>query len=145
MMFLWSLWILSSAMLVGADFGPFIRDPAFDAGSYGKYPVENYVSTDLVSPRLNVLSSSTECDDSLYTVLGIRGGAVEGSYVNILDATGSLVYMTTGYQRIYNVMIQDYLGEPFLTFWGGDDQVRGHGEGYYYMVCTHFTSSLELC
>jgi len=135
--------VLSCAILVVADFGPYIRDPFFDAGGYGEWPVERFVSTEVVSPRLNIISSSPECDTSLYTAISPRGEAVEeiGQLsLILLDAKGSLVYTATGFDRIYNLMVQNYLGESFLTFWGGNDGVGGHGEGFYYMVYSYYMS-----
>ena len=38
------------------------------------------------------------------------------------------------YGEVYNFQVQMYKGEPYLTFWAGDDSVGGHGEGKYYMV-----------
>lgn len=40
------------------------------------------------------------------------------------------------YGEVYNFQVQMYKGEPYLTFWAGDDSVGGHGEGKYYMVST---------
>ena len=57
----------------------------------------------------------------------------------ILDGRGELVW--AGYfenkfgPQAYNMMVQNYKGEDFLTFWVGTDSVRGHGTGFYYMVC----------
>jgi hypothetical protein len=31
-------------------------------------------------------------------------------------------------------MVQHYQGQEYLTFWTGDDQIRGHGSGAYMMV-----------
>lgn len=42
-------------------------------------------------------------------------------------------------------MVQEYRGEPYLTFWAGNDAVGGHGVGTYYMVNTLSIRSLSLC
>jgi hypothetical protein len=39
------------------------------------------------------------------------------------------------YGQVYNFQVQQYKGEPYLTFWAGNDAVDGHGAGHYYMVC----------
>ena len=56
----------------------------------------------------------------------------------ILDAAGSLIWSKHfdndfGGQA-YDLKVQKYHGEQYLTFWLGDDTVRGHGWGHYYML-----------
>jgi hypothetical protein len=118
-----------------ADIGTFISDNAYDAAAYGEFPVKTYMSTDIVSPKLNILQSSPECDDSLLTFITPRGGSVSEPSATILDQYGHLVWSLGGYEQIYNLMVQEYLGKQYLTFWAGNDAVGGHGAGYYYMVC----------
>lgn len=36
--------------------------------------------------------------------------------------------------QAYDFMVQNYKGEDYLTFWLGDDRVRGHGAGAYYLL-----------
>lgn len=48
--------------------------------------------------------------------------------------SGSLVWTPDAYfGQIYNFQVQEYRGESYLTFWGGNDSVGGHGSGHYYM------------
>lgn len=50
-------------------------------------------------------------------------------------SSGDFVWTTDhSYGQVYNFQVQMYLGEPYLTFWAGDDAVDGHGSGSYYMV-----------
>ncbi|TVY80467.1 hypothetical protein LSUE1_G004431 [Lachnellula suecica] len=121
-----------------ADFSVFTNDDAYDAAEYGLFPIQTYTSTDLVSPRLNILQSSPECDASLFTFLSPRGGAVSDATATILDQSGHLVWTIGGYDQIYNLMVQEYLGEQYLTFWAGNDAVGGHGAGFYYMLDTSY-------
>lgn len=119
-----------------ADEDVYHNDQAFDAAEYGVYPVQRYSSTNIVSPCLNVLQASSECDSQLYTFLTPRGPLTSEPTATILDHNGHLIW-TAGWQgqQIYNLMVQEYRGENYLTFWAGNDAVGGHGAGLYYMVC----------
>jgi hypothetical protein len=112
----------------------FVKDDSYDASTYGDYPVQRYKSTSIVSPRMNVLQSNSECRSDLYTLITPRGWAVPEASATILDQEGRLVWSIGGYEQIYNLMVQKYLGQQYLTFWAGNDAVGGHGAGFYYMV-----------
>ncbi|KAH6673390.1 ASST-domain-containing protein [Halenospora varia] len=123
---------------VSADEDFFINDVGYDDGTYGDYPQHIYKSTDVTSPKLNVLQSSPECSNDLYTMITQRGWSVSQARATILDSDGHLVWTVTGYDQIYNLMVQEYKGEQYLTFWAGNDAVGGHGAGYYYMLDTSY-------
>ena len=126
-----------------ADTDPFFNDSAFDEGAYGPYPVQQYHSTDLQSPRQNVLQWDRECDNGQYTFWTPRGYHVAEAGAMILDSKGDFVWWKGGYGQVYNMMAQDYRGKRYLTFWAGNDAVGGHGAGYYYMVSVWFSQRLE--
>lgn len=92
------------------------------------------MSTDVVSPRLNMLRSSTLCRNDLYWVLSPRGRSISDPGPMILDSAGNLIWTKGGYDQVYNLQVQDLLGEKYLTFWAGTDAVQGHGAGSYYML-----------
>ncbi|KAG4411521.1 hypothetical protein IFR04_015344 [Cadophora malorum] len=127
-----------------ADLEVYHNDPDFEAGNYGPYPVQTYNSTDIVSPHMNVLQWSSECDDGLYTFLTPRGGATHEASAMILDNNGNLVWKLEGYNQIYNLLVQEYKGEQYLTFWAGNDAVGGHGAGFYYMLDTSYTQVMKI-
>lgn len=56
----------------------------------------------------------------------------------ILDAKGSMIWSKHFDNQFggqaYDLKVQRYKGEDYLTFWLGDDRIRGHGAGEYYMV-----------
>ncbi|KAK3719039.1 hypothetical protein LTR37_004603 [Vermiconidia calcicola] len=56
----------------------------------------------------------------------------------ILDGDGTLVWSKHFANKFggqaYDLKVQKYKGEGYLTFWLGDDTVRGHGAGHYYML-----------
>ncbi|KUJ17246.1 uncharacterized protein LY89DRAFT_782413 [Mollisia scopiformis] len=122
-----------------SDEDVFHNDEHFDAAEYGVYPVQKYRSTDLVSPHLNVLQSSSECAFDLYTFFTPRGPLTSEPNAVILDQGGHLVWTSSWEgQQIYNLMVQEYNGESYLTFWAGNDAVGGHGAGFYFMLDKHY-------
>lgn len=127
------LLFLTAVVRTFADVPAFFNDAEFDRGAYGPYPVRTYVSTNIVSPRPNYLQFSQECDNGQYTFLSPRGSHAEPGAM-ILDGHGNLVWWMGGYNQVYNLMVQEYRGTKYLTFWAGDDTVGGHGAGLYYMV-----------
>lgn len=132
-------------LAAAAELGALHGDDAFDAGSYGSYPVRTYMSTDVVSPRLNILRSSSLCRNDLYWVFSPRGSSVSEPGAMILDSAGNLIWTKGGYDQVYNLQVQEYMGEMYLTFWAGTDAVQGHGAGTYYMVSTSSLVSVSLC
>ena len=115
-------------------------DEAIDNGTHGFYPHRTYVTEeDIRAPETNFLQWNPECDDGLYYFITPRGFSLvnlPGPY--ILDQRGELVW---GHHfdnkfggEAYNFLVQNYKGQDYLTFWLGDDRVRGHGAGFYYMV-----------
>jgi len=122
-----------------ADVEPFINDARFDAGDYGTYPTKTYHSSKNVSPRMNMLSMNEQCRDGAYTMLTPRGGQVPKGVAAgpiILDDAGDLIWTQIGWGsgNTYGLTVQEFKGKDYLTFWAGDDTVRGHGEGVSYMV-----------
>jgi hypothetical protein len=112
---------------------------AIDNGSQGYYPSHSYFTeTNVTSPIVNFLTWHPECDDNLYTLITPRGKAVPQAAPMLLDQRGNLVW-TKAYNndyggQAYGLEVQTYRGQEYLTFWVGDDRVRGHGSGSYYMV-----------
>lgn len=104
----------------------------YDQGLYGAYPWREYVSFDLASPRVNILSESTQCDPG-YVFLEPRGRSVATPGPMILDGDGNLVYMEKKWGEVMDLRPQTYKGETYLTFWSGTDDGT-HGRGIYYMV-----------
>jgi len=125
-----------SPILVLAEAPAFINDYGYDREAHGRHPLQVFRSTDLVAPRFNILKSSPSCDDSLYTFLTPRGPSTNEPLAAAYDHEGHLVWATPWQkQQLYNLMVQEYKGEKYLTFWAGNDAVGGHGAGFYYMVC----------
>lgn len=124
---------------VVADEEPYHEDDQYDQSVYGLYPVQRFMSTGAVAPRPNLLRTDPRCSN-LYTFMTPRGG-VAPAQATILDHNGHLVWTIGGYNQVYNLLVQKYNGEDYLTFWAGNDAVGGHGAGFYYMVSFDFLGS----
>ncbi|KAL2863247.1 arylsulfotransferase family protein [Aspergillus lucknowensis] len=96
---------------------------------------KGYYSTAIVSPSVDIVSNGTGCKDGRYTFLSVRGEGMAARGPTILDQDGELVW-TTPFDDVpvYNLDVNTYKGEDYLTFWAGDDQVDGHGDGVIYML-----------
>lgn len=119
-----------------ADLAAFFSNAGYNNGDYGRYVSQTFVSNPAVTsvPVLNFMKPFTTCDDGSYIFIAPRGDAVNATPM-ILDPSGSPVWAATkSYGEIYNVQVQHYRGQPYITFWGGDDAVLGHGIGQYYML-----------
>lgn len=129
-------WVLSALFCAGlalADEPNLFRSEAYAEGFEGFWPLQSYRSADVQGPILNYWQHSTACNDGKYIILGPRGDSVRRSGPMILDPEGHLVWFKD-YPTTYNANVYRYKGEPYLTFWAGDDSIRGHGDGTYYMV-----------
>lgn len=127
---LWLLLFLGNAI---ADRVNDFRSEKYAHGFEGAFPLQHYSSSGVSGPILNYWEKSVACDDGLYTIIAPRGEAVHHSGPMILDNQGHLVWFK-GYETTYNANVYIYKGQRYLTFWAGDDQIRGHGEGILYMV-----------
>ncbi|KAI6843065.1 hypothetical protein KC332_g1438 [Hortaea werneckii] len=113
-------------------------DKSLDIGVRGSYPVKKGISSKLAAPETNILRWSPECDDGRYHFVTPRGWKVPRPGPMILDAKGSMIWSQHfdnefGGQA-YDLKVQRFKGEDHLTFWLGDDRIRGHGAGEYYML-----------
>lgn len=127
-----------AALLVchtAADLPPVEHSEAYDEGAYGHRPSQRYYSAALSSPRFNLLINRALHHDDLYTFLAPHGRKIGDPGPLIVDSLGTLVWTTTSYGKAFDFKVQDYRGRQYLTFWTGDDHVKGHGTGLYYMVC----------
>lgn len=120
---------------------PHPYDEAVDNGTFGYYPTWTYATeTDIISPKTNWLQWSSECNDGLFYFITPRGWGIERPGPMILDWKGDLVwskhFANEWGGQAYDFMVQRYRGQGHLTFWTGDDRVRGHGSGSYMMVRT---------
>lgn len=114
-------------------------DEAIDNGAWGYYPTSDYVTEKgLNGPHVNTLQWDPRCSDGLLTFITPRGWGIQNPGPMILDQQGDLIWakhFDNQYGgQAYDFKVQKYGGEDYLTFWLGDDRVRGHGSGSYYML-----------
>ena len=110
---------------------------AYDAGTYGKYPVNSLKTTRFPSPRIILRQWSQACiDEDYFYFLSPYGQEVGTAGPLIIDSFGNLVWHHDNdpFVHSYGLTVQHYRGEPRLTWWTGDDWVRGHGFGSYYVL-----------
>lgn len=119
-----------------ADQAPFYADSKYNDAEYGFYVTQTFKSSPQVTgvPVVNFMEPFTRCDDGSYLLITPRGRVAESTPM-ILDVNGSLVWAATEkYGQVYNLQVQSYKGQEYLTFWAGDDTVGGHGVGTHYML-----------
>lgn len=119
-----------------ADQAPFYADSKYNDAEYGFYVTQTFKSSPQVTgvPVVNFMEPFTRCDDGSYLLITPRGKVAESTPM-ILDVNGSLVWAATEkYGQVYNLQVQSYKGQSYLTFWAGDDTVGGHGVGTHYML-----------
>ncbi|KAK4544321.1 hypothetical protein LTR36_004212 [Oleoguttula mirabilis] len=139
---LWPLATLCLATTSPDDHDDFQRPPPYDAkldkGSHGYYPVHPFITSPLTAPQTNFVQWSPDCNDGLHYFITPKGWSVSKPGPMILAGDGSMVWsehFANGFGgQAYDLKVQKYQGEEFLTFWLGDDTVRGHGAGQYYML-----------
>lgn len=148
----WSAGLLAAASTItgaaGASFfhkerskeeiqSPYIyyNDWGYEKGAYGAHPYQSYRTIPYDPPSLNVLQSHPLCESSMHTFLAPRGEFMRSPLAMMLDSSNRLVW-AMGYksQQIYNVRVQKYRGNDYITFWTGNDTVGGHGAGVVHMV-----------
>ncbi|THX47926.1 hypothetical protein D6D06_09380 [Aureobasidium pullulans] len=106
--------------------------------NYGYYPYRSYQTTDLISPQFRTLVDSPECHDDRHVFFTPRGLSIEAPGPMIVDSHGDLIWAKSTEGQAYDLTVQEYKGEQYLTYWVGDDRVRGHGAGDYYMLNTGY-------
>lgn len=118
---------------VGPDFDP--DDGEAYEIKYGNYPYRSYQTINVTSPVVRRIVDSPACYDNRYLFITPRGDSVVAPGPMILDDNGHLVWaLEIPSRQPYNFQIQQYQGQPHLTFWLGDDAIGGHGEGHYHLV-----------
>ncbi|KAJ5222088.1 uncharacterized protein N7469_010975 [Penicillium citrinum] len=139
----WVLKVLFCTGLAYADEANLFRSEGYANGFDGHWPVQSYRSAGVFGPILNYWQDSPACKNGQYTILAPRGDAVQRPGPMILDEEGHLVWFKD-YPTTYNANVYLYKGEPYLTFWAGDDSIRGHGDGTYYMINSHYEESYRI-
>jgi hypothetical protein len=138
------LWLLTPilhtrAASSGNTSPPYPYDEAIDNGTFGYYPTTTFATeSDISAPKVNWLQWDERCNDGTYYFLTPKGWGLPRPGPMILDWKGDLVwsqhFANEWGGQAYDFMVQHYQGQDRLTFWTGDDTVRGHGSGKYMIV-----------
>ncbi|KAI7007099.1 hypothetical protein KC355_g7456, partial [Hortaea werneckii] len=119
-------------------------DEKYNSGDLGRYVTQSYKTTKEIAPRFNINLPFTNCDDGSYIFIAPRGWVPDAT-LYIIDAEGNMVWtLDKQYGEVYNFAVQEYKGEPYLTFWAGNDAVGGHGAGTYYMYDQSYQQYKEI-
>nr|POE53588.1 hypothetical protein CFP56_28810 [Quercus suber] len=120
--------------------------PEIDNGSVGYYPIRTYTSAPgITSPDTNFLQWSEQCEDGRLYMLTPRGDSLTNPGPMILDAHGELIW--AGHfdnefgGQAYNLMMQTYHGEDYLTFWLGDDRLNSSYDVIHKLDAAHGQSA----
>ena len=125
-----------------ADLPAYTNDDAaaHDRGDFGRVPMNSLYS---VNANYNRLLQSVwepeacERPDDYHYVLAPHGFILAHAGPLLLDQHGQQVWFRNGFATTYNLNIQTYKGDKYLTWWTGDNRMRDHGAGHYYMVHGH--------
>nr|OQO32051.1 hypothetical protein B0A51_00589 [Rachicladosporium sp. CCFEE 5018] len=118
-------------------------DVTLDSGSEGPYPTNRFHTSTLRPPNVQFKQWSPQCfSPTSHLFLTPKGHKVKSPGPMILDSQGHLVWMhhfdnAFGGQA-YNLQVQDWKREKALTFWLGDDRIRGHGSGEWWILDQHY-------
>ncbi len=92
---------------------------------------------DLQPPRIRVATAPAQRSSEDHVFTDVHAGTGQQGAL-IIDRGGELAYFEPvsdhggNGRRIFNVRVQEYRGEPVMTYWLGP-MVSGHGEGDYYL------------
>lgn len=120
---------------VGLEYDP--KDGEAWEVDYGYYPFKSYQTIDSISPAFRKLVDSPQCHDDDYIFFTPRGHSIQVPGPMIVDNDGELIWTIATDGQAYNLVAHDIDGQGFLTYWTGNDAVRGHGQGDWYMVRSH--------
>ncbi|KAI1272507.1 Arylsulfotransferase-domain-containing protein [Xylaria sp. FL0933] len=101
----------------------------------GLYPTTNFKTTELTAPLLNFPQwDEQNCSDGYY-LIAQKGKLVSDTGPTILNSRGELVWADDSYGVVFNLQIQTYKGEHYITFWSSPEgSTHGYGRGTYYML-----------
>lgn len=113
----------------------FFQSDAYSKGELGEYVNRTFKTFDFEAPIVNIQQWSPECDNGRKLLLTVRGSSTPREYHGpaMFDSNGTLIWWKLANEP-YEFEVQNYKGEDYITYWQGDDGVRGHGAGSYYMV-----------
>ena len=102
---------------------------AYNAGEYGLYPNQTYHTVNFTAPRFLVSKHNKNATTEASHLFLSRNSPNQTLSPMIFDASDlSLVYLDPTWSGGSDTAVQMYDGEPYLTFWSGN-QGQGSGSG----------------
>ena len=112
--------------------------------SYGYYPQRSFKSFNLRAPAPRKATDSPACHDGLYTFISPRGFALKEHGNAILDNDGDLVWMHETEKQAYGLAVQEFQGQRYLSYWEGEDKMKGHGQGVYVLLDSSYQEAFRI-
>ncbi|KAI1488896.1 Arylsulfotransferase-domain-containing protein [Biscogniauxia mediterranea] len=128
-------WLILTLFSVSIQADVFNSRYLYDWGYYGLYPQTRFKSFSLTTPLLNFVQwDDRQCDDGYY-LIAPKGKIVATPGPLIVDSRGNLVWTDDRFGVVFDLQVQTYKDEQYLTFWASPDgSSHGYGRGTYYML-----------
>jgi len=103
---------------------------------------------DLKPPAIRVVKAPAQRTSDSHVFTDVHAGAGQQGAL-IIDRRGEVAYFEPvsdhggNGRRIFNVRVQEYQGEPVMTYWLGA-MVSGHGQGNYYLYDQSYRQVAEV-
>ncbi len=90
----------------------------------------SFKSSELTAPLLNFPQwDRQECSDGYY-LIAQKGKIVSDTGPTIFNSRGELIWADDSYGVVFNLQIQTYKGENYITFWSSPEgSSHGYGRG----------------
>ncbi|KAI5928231.1 Arylsulfotransferase-domain-containing protein [Camillea tinctor] len=128
-------WLILTLLSLSVRADVFNSRYLYDLGYYGLYPQTRFKSFSLTTPLLNFVQwDDRKCDDGYY-LIAPKGKIVSTPGPLIVDSRGNLVWTDDRFGVVFDLQVQTYKDEQYLTFWASPDgSSHGYGRGTYYML-----------
>ncbi|KAF4554444.1 Hypothetical protein D9617_4g001980 [Elsinoe fawcettii] len=108
--------------------------------STGSFAFTTFHTAGFTAPAVKGSIWSPECQNGLHSFITPRGFSVSRPAVAIYNDRDELDWLQESEGQAYDLKVQEAQGKQYLTYWTGDDRVRGHGAGEWVVL----NSSYEL-
>ncbi|EJT96609.1 hypothetical protein DACRYDRAFT_112558 [Dacryopinax primogenitus] len=116
----------------------YIASSAYDDGELGISPFQNFTSSPLHPPAVNIVTGYSSSPSSIstdLTLIAYRGVEAAFGAPLILDNNGSTVWSgEIDWGNSMDLIVQEYQGQPVLSFFQGTFSSAGFGEGYWVVL-----------
>ena len=89
----------------------------------------------MIVPIIHVDKWNPDCETNSYVLLSPSGQMMRGNKAMMFGANGQVVWSHTELGAVRSLQVQNFRGASYLVYWVGEEDISGHGHGYYKMVC----------